>query len=296
LPASALTARAQNCDRKCLEQHLNAYLDAVVSHKPETGHLFIGFRQTENAVVVPEGEGVWASVTALGIVQRRYYDPVKLTAAYFGTIMEGNDEAVASVRLKVERNEVTEAEWMISRKTDPGIIGEPGKTPFNLQLLAESLPKERNVPAADRLSREALIAITNTYFDGITSKNDNIVKGHPGCSRHENGFPTYGMPLEPGHLGFEGKSDCRTQGDFGVAIVALRDYFLVDEQAQIVMVNAVFRRDSRSPKRRNHFFELFHLDNGKIRSVHAVFHYPPPDRPLPNWPPYDGLFPLPAQY
>jgi hypothetical protein len=292
----ALSAQAQDCDRSCLEQHLNAYLNAVVHNKPDAGHLFIGFRQTENAVVVPEGEGVWVSVAALGSVQRRYYDPVNHAAAYFGTVMEGADEAAVAVRLKVEHNEVTEAEWMISRRSDPGITGEPGKTPFNLQMLAESLPVERNVPAADRLSREALVAITNTYFDGITSKNDNIVKGHPGCSRYENGLPTYGMPLQPGHLGFEGKSDCRTQGDFGVAIVALRDYFLVDEQAQIVMINAVFRRDPQNPKRRNHFTELFHLDHGKIRSVHAVFYYAPANRPIPNWPPYDGLFPLPAQY
>lgn len=296
LPAFALAAQAQDCDRGCLKQHLDAYLNAVVGNNPDAGHLFIGFRQTENSIVVPEGEGVWTGITALGSVQRRYYDPVKQAAAYFGTAMEGAEEVAVAVRLKVERNKVTEAEWIISRKSDPGITGESGKTPFNLQLLAESLPVGRNVPAADRLPREALIAVTNTYFDGITSKNDKVVKGHPGCSRHENGLPTYGMPLQPGHLGFDGKSDCRTQGDFGVAIVALRDYFLVDEQAQIVMVNAVFRRDSQNPKRRNHFIELFHLDNGKIRSVHAVFYYPPHDLPVPNWPPYDGLFPLPAQY
>ncbi|MEJ2110854.1 MAG: hypothetical protein P8Z37_13285 [Acidobacteriota bacterium] len=198
LSTFTLAVRAQDCDRDCLRDHLDAYLRAVISNQPENGRLFVGFRQTENAVVVPEGEGVWASVTALGSVQRRYFDPVKQSAAYFGTVNEGADEAVVSVRVKVERDELTEAEWMISRKSDPGITGESGKTPFNLQMLAESLPTERTVPAADRLSREALIAITNTYFDGITSKNDNIVKGHPGCTRHENGLPTYGMPLQPG--------------------------------------------------------------------------------------------------
>jgi hypothetical protein len=290
-------ANAQNCDRTCLSQHLETYLKGVVSHKPAAAGLFIGFRQTENAVVIPEGEGVWASATGLGSVQRRYFDPAKNTAAYFGTINEGDKEAVVAVRVKVERNEVTEAEWMISRQSDPGLTGEPGKTPFNVKTLAETLPKERNVPQKDRLSRAALVAITNTYFDGITSKNDNIVKGHPGCSRYENGFPTFGTPIRgEGHLGLDGKTDCRTQGDFGVAIVALRDYFLVDEQAQIVMVNAVFIREPKNPKRRNHFTELFHLDGGKIRSVHAAFYYAPPEQPVPNWPPYNGLFPLPAQY
>jgi len=268
-----------------------------VSHKPAAAGLFIGFRQTENKVVIPEGEGMWASATGLGSVQRRYFDPAKNTASYFGTINEGDKEAAVAVRVKVERNEVTEAEWMISRQSDPGLTGEPGNTPFSVKTLAETLPKERNVPQKDRLSREALVAITNTYFDGITSKNDHIVKGHPGCSRYENGFPTFGTPIRgEGHLGLDGKSDCRTQGDFGVAIVALRDYFLVDAEAQIVMVNAVFIRDPKNPKRRNHFTELFHLDGGKIRSVHAAFYYAPPELPVPNWPPYNGLFPLPAQY
>ncbi|MDT8399602.1 MAG: hypothetical protein RQ899_13405 [Pseudomonadales bacterium] len=288
-------ASAQNCNRACLGKHLDAYLNAVVNNQPETGGLFIGFRQTENSVVIPEGEGVWASVTGLGSTQRRYFDSANATAGYFGTISESGTEAVAAIRVKVARGEVTEAEWIISRESDPGINGE-GHTPFSLQTLAETLPVERNVPRKDRLSREALVAITNTYFDGITSKNDNIVKGHPGCSRYENGFPTFGAPLREGHLGIEGKTDCRTQGDFGVAIVALRDYFLVDEQAQIVMVNAVFRRDPQNPKRRNHFIELFHIDDAKIRSVHASFYYAPPELPVPNWPPYDGLFPLPAQY
>ncbi len=290
-------ANAQDCDRACLSTRLDTYLKGVVSHKPAEAGLFIGFRQTENSVVIPEGQGMWASATALGSVQRRYFDPVKNTAAYFGTISESGKEAVVAVRLKVERGEVTEAEWMVSRQTDPGLTGESGKTPFNVKTLADTLPLERKVPQKDRLSREALIAITNSYFDGITSKNDYIVKGHPGCSRYENGFPTFGTPLKgEGHLGFEGKTDCRTQGDFGVAIVALRNYFLVDEQAQVVMVNAVFRRDPGNPKRRNHFTELFHIDGGKIRSVHAAFYYPAPELPVPNWPPYDGIFPLPAQY
>src|SRR5580658_2810270 len=137
----------------------------------------------------------------------------------------------------------------------------------------------------------------NSYFDGITSHNGFIVKGHPGCSRYENGFPTFNTPMRPGmDIGNEGKTDCRTQGDFGVAIVTIRNFYVIDEESQAVMIAGMFRRDARNPKRRNHFTELFHLDHGKIRDIHATFYYPPDDRPVPNWPPYDGLFPLPASY
>jgi hypothetical protein len=147
------------------------------------------------------------------------------------------------------------------------------------------------------MSYEALSAVVNTYFDGITSKNGHVVKGHPGCTRYENGFPTFNSTMTPAmDVGNNGKSDCRTQADFGVAIVAARNYYVIDEEAQVVMMSAVFRREQKNPKLRNHFSEVFHLDHGKIRDVHAAFYYAPEDRPVPNWPPYDGMFPLPASY
>lgn len=290
-------ASAQGCNRDCLERHLDAYLNAVTRHKPESGGLWVGFRQTENAVVIPAGQGVWKSVTGVGSVQRHYLDPVQEQAGYFGTVYMGDEEAVVAIRVKVQWNQVTEAEWFISRKSDPGLTGEPGKTPFNIETLRATLPAKRVVAKSERMRREALQAVVNTYFDGITNHNGYIVKGHPGCSRYENGFPTFDSPMQPGmDLGNNGRTDCRTQGDFGVAIVAIRNFYVIDEEAQTVMVSAMFRRDPKNPKRRNHFTELFHLDHGKIRDIHAAFYYAPEDRPVPNWPPYDGLYPLPAGY
>jgi hypothetical protein len=297
LLCSAVAGAADTCNRDCLKRHLDTYLNAVTSHKPESGGLWVGFRQTENAVVIPEGQGVWKNVTGLGDIQRRYFDPVQNQAGYFGTVKMGNEDAVVALRLKVQWNQVTEAEWYVSRKSDPGLTGEPGKTPFNVETLRATLPAQRVVPKGERMQREALEAVVNTYFDGITNHNGYIVKGHPGCSRYENGFPTFDTPMRPEmDVGNNGKMDCRTQADFGVAIVAGRNYYVLDEEAQTVMVSAMFRREPKNPKRRNAMTELFHLDHGKIRSVHAAFYYAPEDRPVPNWPPYDGQYPLPAGY
>lgn len=291
------TAAAQECNRSCLQKQLDTYLSAVAGHKPEAGNLWVGFRQTENAIAVPEGQGVWKNVTGLGTIQRRYFDPVQGQAGYYGTVMMGEEEAVVALRLKVQWNQVTEAEWFIARKSDPGVTGEPGKTPFDIDTLRATLPAQRVVPKGERLQREALQAIVNSYFDGITSHNGFLVKGHPGCTRYENGFPTFNSPMTPtSDIGNNGKTDCRTQADFGVATVAMRNYFVIDEEAQTVMVSAMFRREAKNPKRRNHMTELFHVDHGKIRDVHAAFYYAPEDRPVPNWPPYDGLYPLPASY
>ena len=290
-------SHAQDCNRVCLRSHLDAYLAAVTNHRPETGNLWEGFRQTENSVVIPAGQGVWKNVTALGSIQRRYLDPVQGQAGYFGTVYMDSEEAVVAVRLRVQRDKVTEAEWYIARKGDPGLTGEAGKTPFNIDTLRATLPAQRVVPPGERMPREMLQAVVNSYFDGITSHDGRIVKGHPGCSRYENGFPTFNSPMQPGmDIGNGDRTDCRTQADFGVDIVALRNFYVIDDEAQAVMVAGVFRRDAGSPKRRNHFTELFHLDHGLIRDIHAAFYYPPDERPVPNWPPYDGLFPLPARY
>src|SRR6478752_9901279 len=101
-PSLPLFAAANDCDRACLKTTLDQYLTAVVKHDPAAAPLFVGFRQTENAVVVRPGTGVWKSVTGLGKMQRRYLDPVSGQAAYFGIVEEGGERAIVTVRLKVD--------------------------------------------------------------------------------------------------------------------------------------------------------------------------------------------------
>src|SRR6516225_9992584 len=74
--AIAASAAANDCDRACLKNSLDQYLNAVIKHDPSAAPLFAGFRQTENAVVVRLGNGTWKTVTGLGKLQRRFVDPV----------------------------------------------------------------------------------------------------------------------------------------------------------------------------------------------------------------------------
>src|SRR5262245_20477882 len=134
---------AVDCDRACLKSSLDQYLNAVVKHDPAAAPLFVGFRQTENATVVKLGTGVWKSVTALGKVQRRYFDAVTGQAAYFGIVEENSTPAIVTVRLKVENKKITEAEWIIARKGDPGLNGPAGGNVFDADNLATNPPPER---------------------------------------------------------------------------------------------------------------------------------------------------------
>jgi hypothetical protein len=44
--------------------------------------------------------------------------------------------------------------------------------------------------------------------------------------------------------------------------------------------------------RRNLLAEWFYVDAGKIRTIYAAMYYPPPEAMLPNWPPFDGNWPV----
>ena len=285
-----VTAAGQPCDRACLRTTLDAYLNAVVKHDPAAAPLMIGFRQTENAIVVRPGTGLWKTMTAVG-AGRRYLDPVTGQAAFFGVIEEGAEKAVVTVRLKIDDRKVSEAEWTMARKGEWGPNG-PGGNLFNPDGLAANLPPERVVPKAQRLSRESLIAITNSYFDALTTHDGEVMTHESGCTRVENGT---GMTNRPGRNGGPPSGDCASGlTNFNASIVAARRYPLVDEDAQAVLALAVFLRKPGSPTRRNMFSEWFFIDNQKIHLVYSAMFYPPSDQPVPNWPPYDGNFPLPA--
>ena len=315
--ASAFAA-ANDCDRACLKTALEQYMTAVTMHKPAAAPLFAGFRQTENAVVVPLGSGVWKTVTALGKVQRRYLDAVSGQAAYYGTVEEGSAAAVVTVRIRVEDRKITEAEWFIARQNDPGLNGpaQPGQPPPNLwnpEALASNPPPDRVLPKAARASRELLLAITNSYFDGITSHDGSIVMADLRCDRVENGT-SMGSRGGGGGGGRGGAgrgaqtapapapspaqpalSSCASGfANLNVQLVAARRYPVVDEEAGVVLALAVFIRRPGSTTARNAFSEWFVIDDAKIQKIYTAMFYPTPELPVPNWPPYEGNWPLPA--
>jgi hypothetical protein len=285
-------AQAETCDRACLGKTLDTYLAALVAHKPDAAGLSLAFRQTENAVPTTHGKGLWQAATGLGPLQRSYFDTTTGTAAYFGTIDTAEGTIIASLRLHRAADGVDEAEWHIA-KPDTDVRVTPDARPmFDLAMLLSHPPAERVVPVAERLPRHVLVAIANSYFDGITAEDASLIRAHDGCTRLENGI---GAP--PGVKNDEGTGppDCMDgQGRFDVSIVAGRRYPVVDEEAQVVLAIGTFMRKPGNPKLRNQFSEFFYIDHGKIRDIYAAYFYAPPGRAVPNWPPYEGNFQIPA--
>ena len=306
-PAWAQTA----CDRACLRTMLDQYLAAVIKHDPGAAPLVVGFRQTENAINVRPGNGVWKTVTALGKVQRRYLDAVSGQAAYYGTVEEGSSTAVVTVRVRVESGQLTEAEWYVARADDPGLNGprQPGRPAANLhnpEYLAQNPPPDRVVPVGQRSDRATLVRIVESYFDAITSRDNSVALTHPGCGRVENGTPTppgrflppvarANPPAGQTSPAAAPTNDCVSGlANFNLQMVVARRIPLVDEEAQVALAFAVFIRRPGSPTPRNVFSEWFVIDEARIRTIYTAMFYPPADLAVPNWPPYDGNWPLPA--
>jgi hypothetical protein len=288
----ATAAYGQTCDRACLMSALEQYLTALVRHDPSAAPLAAGFRQTENAEVRVAGTGLWQSVTALGKVQRRYFDAVTEQAGYFGTLEEAAGSAIVTLRLKVERRRITEAEWVVNRKGDPGLGplggGQADAAFWDPTYLAEHAPPERTVPRGERLSRNELVAITNSYFDGLSAREGDLIVAHPGCVRIENGALTTQRPIEGGGL-----TDCTGEGSMrNIFAVTARRYPIVDEEAGAVLGLALFQRFPGVAMRRNLLAEWFYIEQGKIRSIYAAMYYPPAEAMIPNWPPFDGNWPV----
>ena len=307
--AAGDAAAQTDCGRTCLRSLLDAYLEAVVDNDPEAAPLVVGFRQTENAINVAPGSGTWRSVTRLGRVQRRYLDEFSGQAAYFGTVEEGDETAIVTVRVRVENNALTEAEWYIARADDPGLNGprQPGAPPANLhnpEYLERNPPPQRVVPLAVRADRDTLLRVVDSYFDALTSHDRSVALAHEGCGRAENGTPAPGgqflPPVDGGPPpatppGGAAARDCLAGLEgFNLQMVTARRVPLIDVEAQVALSFAVFIRRPGSPTPRNVFSEWFVIDDAKIRTIYTAMFYPPPDLAVPNWPPYDGNWPLPA--
>src|ERR1700733_12545492 len=177
------SAYGAGCERACLKATLDQYLNAVVQHNPAAAPLSAGYRETENAMVRRPGGGLWKSAKELGKIQRRYFDAESGQAGYFGTLEEENGTDIVTVRLKVDDRKISEAEWYVSRKGDAGIgvsAGAQANAAFNdPDNLAAHPPVERVVPKGERLSRADLIAITNSYFDGLSAHDGTLIIAHP---------------------------------------------------------------------------------------------------------------------
>ena len=205
-------------------------------------------------------------------------DPSAGQVMVFGVVKESVLLANFMVRLKVEKDKITEIETIVARKDEasfasPEDMKEP--RPIYAKVLSES----------ERSPRDVLIEIANSYFDGIEQNTGEIVPFHKDCNRYENGTQTTNNPSTIA-------TGCKEQFDKKVysyiTKIRNRRFMMADEEKGLVFGIVTF--DMPGKKENFKYFptpfdqlptrfykprslllaEMFKIVNGQILSIEAV--------------------------
>lgn len=222
------------CDDTCLEQFADRYLDALAHRQPHRVPLAPGVRFTENGAELAIGDGIWA--TAQGLLGNKlvFTDPVSGGIHLYAAIDEAGLPSMLAARLKVEDRQVTEIETSVLRRNadDPAMASFAVSRPIWSQ----------EVPRNQRVSREALIDIADSYFEGITQARGDITPFDDLCTRFENGGQmTLATEVTVSEVQ---RMSCQEQFAAGMLIIVTsiskRRYLVVDEADQVVSAIATF--------------------------------------------------------
>jgi hypothetical protein len=274
---NSVSASKSKISSKDLTAVMDRYLDQLVKNDPTGLPVAKTVKITENGYSIQLGNGLFQ--TAEKITYKQYMaDPSVGQVMVFGVVKESVLLANFMVRLKVVKNKITEIETIVARK-DEASFASP-------EDLKEPKPVyARVVPELERSSREKLIKIADSYFEGIEKNTGETVPFHKDCNRFENGTRTTNNPgtIETG---------CKEQFDNKVYayITKVRDrrFLMADEEKGLVFGIVTFDM----PGKRENFkyfptpfdelptrfykprslllAEMFKIVDGKILSIEAV--------------------------
>jgi len=300
LAAALLTAATGpiplNCNRACLEDLVNQYLAALVTHDPKRLPLSADAMYTENDQTIEVGDGFWKTAEAVGNYKHYFADPEFGQVVFMGTMREAGAALLMSLRLRVELGRITEIESIYYRQGGGGPSGiadmdKPGYKPEDIWF--------KSIAPAERLSRQEMIAIADGYFTGLQKNDGKGINGtgtYPftnDCHRIENGAPTTNVPRpanQPADAINAFSMDCLSQFKLGYYFVVQsihhRRYPVVDMERGVVWSHAVFdqgtvNEGTLSDGRKYTFkgfnrpssilvTEAFLIENGKIRRVEMI--------------------------
>ncbi len=178
-------APAASCDRACLIAMMESYIDAIPTHDRAGQPIAAGARETVNGRVSPaQSDYFWKLVD--GITYRQILaDPSTGQVAMLGVATEAGGRGAYWLRLAVKNRQITEIEQVIGDRPAGGVPGLAAPNPYFEQIL----------PEQSRSTRAQLIAIADSYFEGLQRHDGAGVQSALGCRRYENGNQTSLNPL-----------------------------------------------------------------------------------------------------
>ncbi len=186
-------AGIKECDRACLVGIMEGYMNALFKQDVNAlPPLAMDIRMTENTGMMNVGEGVlWRTKTEPTGFDIYVADPVSGQVGLQTRLKVGGRNALVAIRLKVDRGKIQEVEQLYDREINDAAI----------PLLTTPSPiLTEDVPPAERVSRDMLFRIANTYFDALEGDNGKIGAFAKECIRHENGYKTVNNPPPGGRM------------------------------------------------------------------------------------------------
>jgi hypothetical protein len=256
-----------DCNRSCLEDLATGYLQALVAHDPKKMPFAADVRYTEQDQVMSIGDGFWGTATAVGNYRHCFSDTTEEQIGCIVTMHEGDHLLIMGMRLRVELGRITEVETTYYRQGGGG--------PNNISGFDGSKPEPiwfETIPAAERASRQQLIATANRYFRGL--ENNDGKGDYPfadDCDRIENGTHTTNNPTLSPNAPFNAFAlGCMAQFKSGyyavVTRIHSRRFPIVDEERGAVWANVIFDQ--------NGTVHTIRLTNGQTVSMGNIFNRP----------------------
>jgi hypothetical protein len=176
-----------SCDRACLIDVLQKYLDALAARAPDKVPAAPTLEYTDNGVTAHLGDGLWKTASQLVAGERMDFADT-LTAQVGSQLVideNGTSPVIYQVRLKVASGQITEIESMTVRQAGAanGFFSPPNMKPQPVFTQA--------IDPSKRMTRDQLKAEVAHYIDYLDGKTDaSGVHFDAMCARFENGVET----------------------------------------------------------------------------------------------------------
>ena len=249
--------------------------------------LAAGASLVEDLQAVPVGGGTWTSLTGVGGYRHVVADPSTGRAAAIVVVEEGGSKVLLDLSVQVVDRAIAQIESMMVRDTEGALRYE--------QLALPPSAFMETVPPPQRLSRQALLAAVDRYYDAM----------QPGGAGDFSFLADDCERMEHGNTASLG---CRTQFSAGflpfVTRVRDRRHLAVDEERQSVFATVFLDSDgtvrsaapaSGSPVTAPPYFavprtlqlaETLRVERGRIRYIETTLaEYPYGSRPASIAPP-----------
>lgn len=193
-------AMASTCSRDLLKSAIDAYFKALAAHAASTLPLAANVKFTENGKVLKVGEeGLWKTAGTLKYAHSAL-DSDGCNAASEAVVPDGSTDIPFALRLKLQDQKITEIETIAVRAGDYKVSGSSfaSDTQAIIQS-AQTVKWEDSVPAAQRNTRDELVAWMDKYFRIFPKGVCNTTSA---CKRLENGGGSFscstGASCDPG--------------------------------------------------------------------------------------------------